>query len=124
MKIIQSRGRASVRSAKTVVVPRRDVTGWWAPYVLQWQKQIKEIAIQDKDDWLAKRLFETDANVCEYANRVAVIDEMLDDKLYEDAIRNAWARSLLPPSRPLTCFQIWRMRAHARALLMLEGEIL
>jgi hypothetical protein len=98
---------------------------WWAPFIGTWHRQIRRTVVRDKGAWLALRLFETDPEVTEYAGRMALSDgDLFSDADYDEAIRDAWRRSFEPKRRPLTCFQVWRMRAHHRAALMLEGEIL
>ena len=92
-----------------------------------WRKQVQRIAIVDRELWLSRKLFETDPDVCTHATRVAELNsgsEVFSDDAYESAIRDAWKRSFDPRRNPLTCFQMWRLRAHCRAQLMLEGEIL
>ena len=96
-------------------------------FVGTWRKQIQRIELIDRELWLSKRLFETDPDVTAHATQIAELNsdgEIFSDSAYEAAIIDAWKRSFDPKRKSLTCFQVWRLRAHCRAQLMLEGDIL
>lgn len=96
-------------------------------FVGSWRKQVLRISVIDRELWLSRKLFETDPEVTTHATQVAELNcgsEVFSDTAYEAAIRDAWKKSFEPRRNPLTRFQMWRMRAHCRAQLMIEGNIL